>query len=196
MGAAFHEILSQLRKKKRVSQRKVAADLFISQALLSHYENGIREPGLDFVCRACAYYGVTADYLLGRTATDVAEGLSTPGEDIGLDATTLVNLLQAIDQLEDEALYASTLQCFGAISYRLLRYIVSLDPTHTPLPLTVPENRVAALSDRALCQSEMQFLDHLEQQSEPGRYTVPEHLEGLLLSLDRQIANDTQGGAL
>ena len=34
---------------------------------LSHYENGAREPGLDFVCRACEYYGVTADYLLGRT---------------------------------------------------------------------------------------------------------------------------------
>ena len=25
------------------------------------------EPGLDFVCRACEYYGVSADYLLGRT---------------------------------------------------------------------------------------------------------------------------------
>ena len=67
MVGAFHQILSGLRKGKRVSQRKVAADLYISQALLSHYENGIREPGLDFVNRACDYYGVTADYLLGRT---------------------------------------------------------------------------------------------------------------------------------
>ena len=25
------------------------------------------EPGLQFVCRACDYYGVSADYLLGRT---------------------------------------------------------------------------------------------------------------------------------
>jgi len=67
MNGAFHQILSQLRKNQRVSQRQVAADLYISQALLSHYENGIREPGLDFVNRACNYYGVTADYLLGRT---------------------------------------------------------------------------------------------------------------------------------
>ena len=44
-----------------------AADLGISQALLSHYENGAREPGLSFVCRACDYYGVTADYMLGRS---------------------------------------------------------------------------------------------------------------------------------
>ncbi len=63
----FCEILADLRKKKGVSQRKAAADLRISQALLSHYENGAREPGLPFICRACDYYGVSADYLLGRT---------------------------------------------------------------------------------------------------------------------------------
>ena len=37
-------------------------------ALLSHYEKGTREPGLSFVCRVCDYYGVTADYLLGRAS--------------------------------------------------------------------------------------------------------------------------------
>ena len=59
--------LSRLRREKGVSQRKAASDLHISQALLSHYENGAREPGLAFVSRACDYYGVTADFLLGRT---------------------------------------------------------------------------------------------------------------------------------
>ena len=39
----------------------------VSQALLSHYENGTREPGLPFVCRVCDYFGVSADYILGRT---------------------------------------------------------------------------------------------------------------------------------
>lgn len=63
----FCAILADLRKRKGVSQRKAAADLHISQALLSHYENGAREPGLPFLCRACDYYGVTADYLLGRS---------------------------------------------------------------------------------------------------------------------------------
>ena len=59
--------LSLLRREKGVSQRNAAADLGISQALLSHYENGAREPGFAFLCRACDYYGVTADFLLGRT---------------------------------------------------------------------------------------------------------------------------------
>lgn len=64
----FAHNLSELRRRSGLSQRKAAADLKISQALLSHYENGAREPGLAFVCRVCDYYNVTADYILGRSA--------------------------------------------------------------------------------------------------------------------------------
>ncbi len=67
MDRSFPETLSALRRGRNISQRTAAAELGISQALLSHYENGAREPGLGFVCRACDYYGVSADYLLGRT---------------------------------------------------------------------------------------------------------------------------------
>ena len=45
----------------------MAAELGISQALLSHYEKGVREPGLNFVVRACDYYHVSADFMLGRS---------------------------------------------------------------------------------------------------------------------------------
>ena len=67
MDRSFPETLSALRREKNINQRTAAAELGISQALLSHYENGAREPGLSFVCRACDYYGVSADYLLGRS---------------------------------------------------------------------------------------------------------------------------------
>ena len=68
MDRTFSTTLSALRRGRNLSQRQAAGDLGISQALLSHYENGAREPGLSFVCRACDYYGVTADYLLGRAS--------------------------------------------------------------------------------------------------------------------------------
>ena len=67
MARSFSETMSELRRERALSQRTAAADLHISQALLSHYENGAREPGLGFVCRASKYYGVSADYLLGLT---------------------------------------------------------------------------------------------------------------------------------
>ena len=49
MVSEFNRILALLRKEKKISQRTAAADLEVSQALLSHYENGLREPGLGFV---------------------------------------------------------------------------------------------------------------------------------------------------
>ena len=70
MNAEFSRTLSLLRQERGVSQRTAAGALGISQALLSHYENGIREPGLAFVVRACDYYGVSADFLLlGKTGS-------------------------------------------------------------------------------------------------------------------------------
>ncbi|MDO4811570.1 MAG: helix-turn-helix transcriptional regulator [Eubacteriales bacterium] len=69
MVTDFSRTLSLLRQEKGLSQRKAAAALGISQALLSHYENGIREPGLAFVTKVCNFYHVSADYLLGRTAS-------------------------------------------------------------------------------------------------------------------------------
>ena len=87
MNADFSRTLALLRQEKEISQRQAARELGISQALLSHYENGVREPGLAFVRKACDYYNVSADYLLGRselpdaasnaaqTATDYLERL-------------------------------------------------------------------------------------------------------------------------
>ena len=71
----FSKTLSGLRKARGLSQRVAAAELKISQALLSHYEKGIREPGLDFVRRACRFYGTSADYLLGME--DAPEAMSS-----------------------------------------------------------------------------------------------------------------------
>lgn len=67
MNADFARIMTLLRKEKKVSQKKAAEDLGISQGLLSHYEKGKRECGLDFLVRAADYYGVSCDYLLGRS---------------------------------------------------------------------------------------------------------------------------------
>lgn len=76
MQTEFSRTLSLLRQERGVSQRTAAGDLGISQALLSHYENGIREPGLAFVIRACEYYHVSADFMLGRTLSRVGGALT------------------------------------------------------------------------------------------------------------------------
>lgn len=97
----FPRTLALLRKEKRVSQRVAAEQLGISQALLSHYENGAREPGLAFVSKACDYYNVSADFLLGRT-------LSRDGTTI-LDADTLFDASES----RDNVLHGSIMATLG-----------------------------------------------------------------------------------
>ena len=65
MNADFPRLITLLRKEKGISQKQAAAEFGISQALLSHYEKGIRECGLDFLVKCAKFYGVSCDYLLG-----------------------------------------------------------------------------------------------------------------------------------
>ena len=47
--ATYSERLVELRTEKGLSQKVAAMELGISQALLSHYEKGIREFNLEFL---------------------------------------------------------------------------------------------------------------------------------------------------
>ncbi|MBQ3151218.1 MAG: helix-turn-helix transcriptional regulator [Clostridia bacterium] len=88
----FAERLSALRKERKISQKEAASAFGISQALLSHYENGIRQCPVEFVIKAAEFYSVTTDYLLGvsdaKSATEEIIGTIHPG-DVKLSYTTL-----------------------------------------------------------------------------------------------------------
>ncbi len=55
MATVFSKNLTRFRYAAGVSQKEAAAALQVSQALLSHYEKGIRQPGLHFISRAADY---------------------------------------------------------------------------------------------------------------------------------------------
>lgn len=76
----FSRVMTLLRKERGISQKTAASDLGITQALLSHYEKGKRECGLDFLVRAADYYNVSVDYLLGRTSS--SSGVTVSGEEL------------------------------------------------------------------------------------------------------------------
>ena len=139
MNADFSRTLALLRQEKGISQRKAAKELGISQALLSHYENGIREPGLAFVKKACDYYHVSADYLLGRTLDRDggmidAESLYDSSDEKGslrgsiaatLQKKMLVNtagvLFELLGKTNDRTLITSAGSYLGGAFYQLYR---------------------------------------------------------------------------
>lgn len=61
-------ILAQLRKERDIGQKEIAAHLKVSIGTISNYENNVHSPDLAMLCRLADYFGVTTDYLLGRTA--------------------------------------------------------------------------------------------------------------------------------
>ncbi|MBQ6266044.1 MAG: helix-turn-helix transcriptional regulator [Clostridia bacterium] len=107
MEKSFSVTLTELRKEKRLTQKEAAAKLGISQALLSHYEKGIRECSREFLIKAADFYGVSCDYLLGRTAERTGEigidiNKAVPG-DSELSAETLERAVAAVKDMLDRS---------------------------------------------------------------------------------------------
>ncbi len=59
--------LKELRKKKNISQLKLAMDLNLNQNSISRYENGEREADYATLIAFADYFNVSIDYLLERT---------------------------------------------------------------------------------------------------------------------------------
>ena len=56
--------LKEIRKKKKLSQLKVAFDLNISREAISYYENGKRSPSIEMLLTFSEYYNMSIDYLI------------------------------------------------------------------------------------------------------------------------------------
>ena len=59
--------LKALREKRGISQLKLAMDLGMNQNSISRYENETRQADYDTLIKLADYFGVSIDYLLGRT---------------------------------------------------------------------------------------------------------------------------------
>lgn len=59
--------LRDLREDNDLTQKELAAKLGIQQTVYSRYERGFQNIPLEFLVFLADYYGVSTDYLLGRT---------------------------------------------------------------------------------------------------------------------------------
>lgn len=174
MVTDFPRTLSLLRQEKKLSQKKAAEALGISQALLSHYENGVREPGLSFVVRAADFYGVSCDYLLGRTMS--REGAAISVEELGdlseekgnvlrgsvsamLQKKLLVNssgiLLDILGKVGHKGLIGDVSAYLSAAVYKAYRYVYMISGKYSDTMFPVPAH---LFSD--LCDAEMKMREY------------------------------------
>jgi len=72
--------LRALRKLMGLTQKDAADRLELGQTTVANYENGTRVPDLKTISALADLYGVTVDYLLGRSADN--EEMTSPSEEI------------------------------------------------------------------------------------------------------------------
>ncbi|MDH7577151.1 MAG: helix-turn-helix transcriptional regulator [Bacillota bacterium] len=65
--ATFQERLRELRKTRKLSQTKLAAEVGISQRVISDFENGTGLPSFNVLIALADFFDVSLDYLVGRS---------------------------------------------------------------------------------------------------------------------------------
>ena len=160
----FSRTLALLRREKKISQRAAAGDLGVSQALLSHYENGLREPGLSFVVRAADYYGVSCDYLLGRSMA--RDGSAVPAERMEGTETEAGHSrmwqwpalpLTVAESLESKQLSHEIESYFAVAIYKVYRYLYMADPAGVDAVFRAPQDRFEYLCDARMKEHELKI---------------------------------------
>ena len=67
MSNKFEERLYELRINANMSRAELALKLNVSVRLISYWENGKRECDFDMLIKLADLFGVSIDFLLGRT---------------------------------------------------------------------------------------------------------------------------------
>jgi len=169
----FPRILSLLRQEKGISQRAAAAKLNVSQALLSHYENGAREPGFSFLLKAASFYGVSTDYLLGRTmsrenfSVDMISDSGPTGEANDTDKTkcfhvavqnTITLIFDLIGRMNcDESVRNAFMEYMCLAVYKVFRYLYMASPNARDDLFAVSSLTFAELSDIEMKRAEVKL---------------------------------------
>lgn len=61
----FKMRLKELRNKKRLTLRQAAKEFGVSHVSYLRWEQGICEPNMETLCKICAFFNVSANYLIG-----------------------------------------------------------------------------------------------------------------------------------
>lgn len=81
----------ELRKQKNVTQDEMAAELGVTAAAVSKWENNYTLPDILMLCALADYFGVTTDELLGRSAARKHAIVVAQTEELGQKIADLVN---------------------------------------------------------------------------------------------------------
>jgi len=172
MNSDFAKNITLQRKERHISQKQAAADLGISQALLSHYEKGIRECGLDFLVKIADYYNVSCDFLLGRN--DVQEYDADNVQEISgrMIADSVSRIIDDSCRSGGKKLSAAVSSYLMMIVYKLVRMLHGENGK-----FKIPGSSAKCCADAAALLYEADISDALKNEPDvSGGISLPENL--------------------
>lgn len=112
----FGERLKALRAEKGISQKVLADKLGVSKGAVSFYETCQNAPDIEVLEKVSNYFGVSYDYLLGRTSTKTTDTNKAGAADYLRISEKAVNNILGIT-LSSDFLYSETLNSMLSSSY-------------------------------------------------------------------------------
>lgn len=61
------DVIKELRKERNLSQAALGLKIGVSQKAIDYWERGVNEPKASCIIKLADFFGVSADFLLGRT---------------------------------------------------------------------------------------------------------------------------------
>lgn len=102
--ALFGEILAELRQDKGLTQKQLAKIIYVTPGTISNYENNIHLPDLEKLIALADFFGVTTDFLLGRTESNVSPDFFNKNILAGISTGELVKIIQRLSPERSRAL--------------------------------------------------------------------------------------------
>ena len=145
----FNRIIKLLRTERGITQKQAAEDLHISQALLSHYEKGIRECGLDFVVRVADYYPNP-----DKMKDNVYHGSVLPTMNKKLISNSLNVLYAKVGQCRNKALVTEVSAYLMMAVYKMFRLLYASGPHNAASMFSIGEGQWDGYADAVMRMAE------------------------------------------
>lgn len=97
--AKFKDLLVELRQDRKMTQEELAQVLYVTSGTISNYETGAHLPDIEKLIILADFFGVTTDYLLGRSGSRLSPDVL---DEVIMENRTAGDLIQEIQNFSPD----------------------------------------------------------------------------------------------
>lgn len=118
----FARNLKLLRQEKGLTQTELAHALMLTRSRINGYENAINEPDFSILIQLADYFGVSIDFLIGRTERNLAtlDFLTPNSASAEYTLSSISHILSSLD-LESQEKFTRTLVPYARFLHQDLK---------------------------------------------------------------------------